>query len=245
MERLHGLIIRKNLPEGLVLTKDDARTISKNLVRVLCELHSIDYRKAGLENFGKPEGYVKRQVEGWINRYRDARTPDAPGFEMVMEWLVDTMPGDPERSCIIHNDYKFDNVILDLENPLEIIGVLDWEMATIGDPLMDFGNSLAYWVESNDPPSWKNIGMMATDVDGMISRAEQMALYSKITGRSTENFDFYFCFGIFRLAAIRQQIYYRYYHGQTRDARFKGFHEDNAVLENVLKQLIQKKVTLY
>jgi aminoglycoside phosphotransferase (APT) family kinase protein len=245
MERLHGLVIRKHLPEGLVLSKNDARTLSENMVRVLCELHMIDYRKAGLEGFGRPEGYVKRQVEGWINRYRDAYTPDAPGFEMVMEWLVDAMPGDTDHPCVIHNDYKFDNVLLDPENPLEIIGVLDWEMATIGDPLLDFGNSLAYWVEPNDPAPWKSVGMMATDVDGMISRAEQMALYSKIAGRSMENFDFYFCFGIFRLAAIRQQIYYRYYHGQTRDQRFKGFYKDNAVLEDTLIQLIQKKLVFY
>ncbi len=153
MERIHGLIIRKKLPEGMDLGTADARTLSENLVRVLCELHSIDYKKAGLGDFGRPEGYVKRQVEGWIGRYRDARTPDAPDYEVVMKWLTEKMPGDTDVPCVIHNDYKFDNVVLNPDNPLEIIGILDWEMATIGDPLMDLGNSLAYWVEKDDPPA--------------------------------------------------------------------------------------------
>ncbi|MBN2157967.1 MAG: phosphotransferase family protein [Spirochaetes bacterium] len=238
MERIHGLIIRRSLPKGMELTKDQARTLSENLVKVLCELHSIDYRKAGLGDFGKPEGYVKRQVEGWIGRYRDARTPDAPDYEDIMAWLAEKMPGDTPTPCVIHNDYKFDNVVLDENNPLEIIGILDWEMATIGDPLMDLGNSLAYWVEKDDPPNIQLIRMIATNIDGMLSRKDQVDLYSKIMGRTINNFDFYFCFGLFRLAVIAQQIYYRYYHGQTKDERFKMLIGAVKILETVAKQVI-------
>ncbi|OHD65417.1 MAG: aminoglycoside phosphotransferase [Spirochaetes bacterium RBG_13_51_14] len=237
MERIHGLIIRKQLPLGMHLTKDGARKLSENFITVLCELHSIDYKKVGLENFGRPEGYVKRQVNGWIGRYRDARTPDVSDYEDIMGWLMEKMPGESGTPCVIHNDYKFDNVVLDSENPLEIIGVLDWEMATIGDPLMDFGNSLAYWVEWDDARPLGDIAMMATNIEGMITRVEQIALYSKITGRVIDNFDFYYCFGLFRLAAIWQQLYYRYYHGQTRDERFQWFREGNAILETVLRHL--------
>ena len=239
MERIHGLIIRKNLPEGLDLNPDRARKLSENLIKVLCELHSIDYRKAGLGDFGKPEGYVKRQVDGWIRRYRDARTPDAPDYEDVMGWLTEKMPGDTATPCVIHNDYKFDNVVLNPANPLEIIGILDWEMATIGDPLMDLGNSLAYWVEKDDPPNVQLIRMIATHIEGMLTRKEQVALYSEIMGRKIDNIDFYFCFGLFRLAVIAQQIYYRFYHGQTKDERFKMLIGAVKILETVAKDVIR------
>jgi aminoglycoside phosphotransferase (APT) family kinase protein len=245
MERIHGLIIRKKLPDGLDLTPGDARTLSENLVKVLCELHSIDYHKAGLGDFGKPEGYVKRQVDGWIGRYRDARTPDAPDYEDVMGWLEKEMPGESGTACVIHNDYKYDNVVLNPEKPLEIIGILDWEMATIGDPLMDLGNSLAYWIEKDDPPNVQFVRMMATNIEGMLTRREQVELYSKIMGRKIDNFDFYFCFGCFRLAVIAQQIYYRFYHGQTKDERFKMLIGAVKILETVTKQVINNPGTFF
>lgn len=240
MERINGLIIRKKLPDGIDLTAGRARTLSENLVRVLCELHSIDYKKAGLADFGKPAGYVKRQVDGWIGRYRDARTPDAPDYEDIMAWLTEKMPGDTDTPCVIHNDYKFDNVVLNPGNPLEIIGILDWEMATIGDPVMDLGNSLAYWVEKDDPPAVQLIRMIATNIEGMLARNEQVALYSDIMGRKIDNFDFYFCFGVFRLAGIAQQIYYRFYNGQTKDERFKMLIGAVKILETVAKEVISK-----
>ncbi len=239
MERINGLIIRKKLPEGMELDPKSARTLSENLIKVLCELHSVDYRKAGLGDFGKPEGYVRRQVEGWIGRYRDARTPDAPDYENIMGWLTEKMPADTDRPCLIHNDYKFDNVVLDPRNPLEIIGILDWEMATLGDPLMDLGNSIAYWIEKDDPPNIQMVRMMATNIDGMLTRREQVALYGEIMGRPIHDFDFYFCFGLFRLAVIAQQIYYRFYHGQTKDERFKMLIGAVKILETVAKQVVE------
>ncbi len=239
MERINGLIIRKKLPEGMELDPKNARTLSENLIRVLCELHSVDYRKAGLGDFGKPEGYVRRQVEGWIGRYRDARTPDAPDYENIMSWLTSKMPADTDRPCLIHNDYKFDNVVLNPQNPLEIIGILDWEMATLGDPLMDLGNSIAYWIEKDDPPNVQMIRMMATNIEGMLTRKEQVALYADIMGRPINDFDFYLCFGYFRLAVIAQQIYYRFYNGQTKDERFKMLIGAVKILETVAKQLVE------
>jgi aminoglycoside phosphotransferase (APT) family kinase protein len=221
MERIQGIILRKSVPKGLEFTPDQMRSLCENLLDVHYELHSIDYKAIGLEGFGKPEGYVKRQVEGWSGRYRAAHTPDAPAFERVMQWLHDRMPPDFPKPTVIHNDYKFDNVVLDPDNPLKIVGVLDWEMATVGDPLMDLGSSLGYWAQSDDPPNFQAAGMLPTNLPGALTRNELVKRYAEKAGIRINNFDFYFCFGLFRLAVIAQQIYYRFYHGQTKDERFK------------------------
>ena len=239
MERMKGIILRKDLPPEMGATPDDDRKLSENLIKVFCELHSVDYHSIGLGDFGKPEGYVKRQVDGWSRRYINSMTDDAPGFEGVMTWLSDKMPEDTDRPAVIHNDYKFDNVVLDPSEPLHIIGVLDWEMATIGDPLMDLGNSLAYWVNKDDPPALQMIRQMPTNAEGMLSRDELVTLYGELTGRSVENFDYYYCFGLFRLAVIAQQIYYRFYHGQTSDERFRLLIGAVKILEKVASDVIE------
>lgn len=220
MERINGIILRRSLPDGMVLSPADAAALCRNMVDLHCRLHGLDYKAAGLESFGRPEGYVQRQVEGWVRRYRDARTPDVPDFEAVMAWLLANMPGDTASPCIIHNDFKFDNLVLDAGNPLDIIGILDWEMATIGDPLMDLGCSLAYWVNRDDPEEMHLLIMQPTLHEGMMTRKQIVELYGEISGRDIGQMDFYYAFGIFRLAVIAQQIYYRYYHGQTKDKRF-------------------------
>lgn len=221
MERINGIILRKNLPKDLKFSPAAMKTLCTELLDVQIKLHSIDYKAIGLDFLGKPEGYVERQVTGWSTRYRDARTEDAPDFENVMTWLQEKMPKAPVQPSLIHNDFKFDNVVLDPENQLKIIGVLDWEMATIGDPRMDLGCSLAYWVERDDPQIMQLIRLMPTNIEGALTRDELIDLYSARTGISITNFDFYYCFGLFRLAAIAQQIYYRFYNGQTKDERFK------------------------
>jgi aminoglycoside phosphotransferase (APT) family kinase protein len=220
MERIGGIILRKDLPAGMSLTAGDARELCVNMIDLQYRLHSLDYHAIGLSDFGKPEGYVRRQVDGWSKRYRDARTPDVPDFENVMAWLDTYCPPDSEKPGIIHNDYKFDNLVLNPRNPTEIIGILDWEMATIGDPLMDLGSSLAYWVNKDDPQESQLMRLMPTNVDGMMTRKELVDLYAQKSGRKLDSFDFYYCFGLFRLAVIAQQIYYRFYHGQTKDKRF-------------------------
>jgi aminoglycoside phosphotransferase (APT) family kinase protein len=222
MERIKGIILRRTLPKGLEFSPDQMRSLCENLLDVHYRLHSIDYKAIGLEGFGKPEGYVKRQVEGWSERYRAARTPDAPAFEKVMQWLHDEMPPDFPKPAVIHNDFKFDNVVLDPDNPLKIVGVLDWEMATVGDPLMDLGSSLGYWVQSDDPPDLQAVAVQPTYLFGAFTRKELAQRYAEKAGIRLDNFDFYYCFGLFRLAGIVQQIYYRFYHGQTKDERFKA-----------------------
>jgi aminoglycoside phosphotransferase (APT) family kinase protein len=223
MERLHGIILRKDLPPSLSLTPQQARQLCEALIDVHVELHSIDYAQVGLQDFGRPSGYVERQVKGWIQRYRAARTPDAPGFEDVMAWVMEKMPSDTDRPALIHNDYRFDNVVLDEHDPLHIIGVLDWEMAAIGDPLMDLGNSLAYWIQSDDPRELQAVRLVPTTMEGALTRQEIATRYAEKSGRTIEGLDFYYCFGLFRLAVIAQQIYYRLYHGETHDQRFTSF----------------------
>ncbi len=223
MERIQGIIVRRDFPDRMNMTPDNTTRLFKTLLQVQYELHAIDFEHIGLGDFGKPQGYVKRQVEGWSRRYRAARTPDVPDGETVINWLLEIMPPDTDRPAIIHNDFKFDNVILDPENSSKIIGVLDWEMATLGDPLMDLGSSLGYWVEPTDPPEMQPWRMGPTNAPGALTRRQMKAHYEALSGRTIENFSFYYGFGLFRLAAIVQQIYYRYYHGQTKDKRFKSF----------------------
>ncbi len=220
MEKLSGIILRKELPDGVSFSPDQARALCENLTDMLVQIHSIDMEATGLSSLGKPEGYVKRQVEGWSKRYRKARTEDAPDFESIMAWLAEKQPEDTDRPAMVHNDYKMDNLVLDPENPARIIGVLDWEMATYGDPLMDLGNSLAYWVQADDPQEVQVMRTMPTHLPGALTRDEIIARYGEKTGRDVSNFDFYHCFGMFRLAVIAQQIYNRYFHGLTKNKRF-------------------------
>ena len=151
MSYIEGLVIRREYPSGLNLSPEHVRQQFFTLFDVLVDLHSVYLEKAGLTQFGRPEGYVTRQVEGWTKRYLAAMTPDAPDFEPVIAWLRDKMPSESGVIGVIHNDYKLDNVIWSLDNPLKMIGVLDWEMATVGDPLMDLGCTLGYWAEAGDP----------------------------------------------------------------------------------------------
>ncbi|RJX35366.1 MAG: phosphotransferase family protein [Desulfarculus sp.] len=239
MERLQGVILRKQLPPGLSFPPEQMGRLCRRLLEVQLELHGIDYQAVGLGDFGKPVGYVERQVLGWSQRYRAAHTPDAPDYEWVMAWLVEHMPLDSVRPAIIHNDFKLDNVVLDPADLTRIVGVLDWEMATIGDPLMDLGNSLAYWVQSDDPPELIQIASVPTYLPGSPSRRELMQLYAQKSGLALEGFDYYYCFGLFRLAVIAQQIYYRFHHGQTKDQRFAALILAVQVLERAARQVIE------
>jgi aminoglycoside phosphotransferase (APT) family kinase protein len=221
MERLSGIILRSDVPEGLNLSPDQARSLSKRAVDVLVDLHSIDPGGAGLGSLGKGEGYVERQVAGWSKRFRAAKTDNVPDLEVVMSWLAENQPEDV-ANCVIHNDYRLDNLVLD-PNSLDVIGVLDWEMATLGDPLMDLGCALAYWVEAVDDDGMKSARRQPTNAPGMLTRDEVVARYAERSGQIIDNWSFYEVFGLFRLAGIAQQIYYRYHHGQTSNPAFKDF----------------------
>lgn len=240
MERIEGIILRQDLPPGLLTSPADLRALFERFVAVLTELHTLDYRAVGLADLGKPQGYVQRQVSGWSRRYRAARTPDVPDFEPVMAWLEEKMPRETPNAGIIHNDFKLDNIVLDPANPLRIIGVLDWEMCTLGDPLMDLGSTLGYWVDKDDPPERHLMRSMPTHLEGALTRREFVAAYGRLTGIRMDGFDFYYCFGLFRLAVIIQQIYYRYYHGQTTNERFKHFALGVPVLERAAAEVIAR-----
>jgi aminoglycoside phosphotransferase (APT) family kinase protein len=222
MERIEGIIVRRDFPSGLTLSPAEVRALFDRVVDVHVELHSVDWRSVGLEGFGKPEGYVERQVAGWSGRYRRARTPDVPDCEGIMTWLEENRPPDSGPGCIVHNDFRLDNVVLDGADPMRVVGVLDWEMATLGDPLMDLGASLAYWVEQGDSAGFQAMRMMPTNADGAPTRVEVVARYAAKSGLDIGDFSFYYCYGLFRLAVIVQQIYYRSYHGQTEDPRFRN-----------------------
>jgi aminoglycoside phosphotransferase (APT) family kinase protein len=239
MQRIRGVILRRDFPANFTITPSRVKELYRKVLRIQHELHTIDYKNIGLENLGKPDGYVKRQVTGWSERYRAAKTPDAPDAEKVMAWLEEHMPADTKKPGIIHNDFKLDNIVLDESDLLNVVGVLDWEMATIGDPLMDLGSSLAYWVQKDDHPDLLAIRMMPTNADGAPTREELVKLYCELAGIETGGFDFYYCFGLFRLAVIAQQIYYRYYHGQTKDERFKTMIIGVHVLENAARRIAE------
>ncbi len=227
MERVPGLILRQEPPAGLALPPDRVRALSHVVLDRLVDLHAVDPAAAGLTDLGKGPGYVRRQVTGWSDRYRKALTPDVPGFEEVMAWLDRWQPPDV-ASCVIHNDFRFDNVVLDpdpaaWDRPTAVRGILDWELATIGDPLMDLGGALAYWVQADDAGEFGLTRRQPTHLPGMPTRAEVVAYYCRRTGRSADNWPFYEVFGLFRLAVIAQQIHYRYYHGQTTNPAFQHF----------------------
>lgn len=240
MERVQGIILRKDIPEELNLTPEKTTALCKSFIDKLVDLHQVDYQACGLAELGKPEGYVARQIKGWTDRYEKALTPDAPLWTEVKAWLAENMPADHPKPAIIHNDYRFDNVILDPDNPMQIIGVLDWEMTTIGDPLMDLGGSLAYWIEANDPQPMQLMRQQPSAAPGMLTRQEIVEYYAQQAGIDIPNFDFYYSYGLFRLAGIVQQIYYRFYHGQTKDKRFANFVQLNALLEHVALNVIKK-----
>lgn len=240
MERIKGIILRSDLPADLNLDADQTQTLCKSFIDRLVELHRVDYQACGLGDLGKPEGYVERQIRGWTDRYDNARTPDAPDWTQVKAWLKDKMPADHPVAAIVHNDYRFDNVLLDPANPLQIIGVLDWEMTTLGDPLMDLGNTLAYWIQADDPAPVQLMRRQPSHAPGMLTRQQFVDYYAERSGIRIDNFDFYYTYGLFRLAGIVQQIYYRFFHGQTQDKRFAQFIHMNKLLEHMSLQVIGK-----
>jgi aminoglycoside phosphotransferase (APT) family kinase protein len=220
MERVTGIILRSQPPTDFVLNAELMRKISDAFVDNLIEIHRVDYRSAGLEDLGHPTGYVSRQVEGWTKRYFNARTDEVPAVEQLAAWLHESLPEDSNRAALIHNDYKYDNVVLSPDDPGKIVATLDWEMATIGDPLMDFGTTLAYWVESNDPDEWQRFGFGITNLPGSFTRAELLGAYTSRAECEIPDPVFYYAYGLLKVAVIVQQIYFRYRQGSTRDPLF-------------------------
>jgi aminoglycoside phosphotransferase (APT) family kinase protein len=238
MERVEGAIPRATMPPEIGTAPELLRGLGERFVDLLAELHAVDPRASGLAGLGKGPGYVARQVAGWSERYRRAKTWNVPSFERVMRWLEGERPPDV-GACVIHNDFRLDNLVLDRADPLRVRAVLDWELATVGDPLMDLGSSLAYWVQADDGLAGRLFRRQPSHLPGMPTRAELVARYGERTGLGTERWAFYEVFGLFRLAVIAQQIYYRYHHRQTRNPAFRRFWVAAHVLERRCRRVIQ------
>ena len=237
MARLEGVIVRRDLPTGMALAPAHAARLCDRLLDGQARLHNTAIEAADMADFGKPQGYIERQVGGWNKRFRNARTSDVPDCEAVMSWL-DTRRPQITRAAIIHNDYKLDNVVFNADLSA-VAGVLDWEMATLGDPIMDFACSMAYWVQADDPPELRSIRMGPTHLPGMLTRDEMLARYCEKTGQSVDDWAFYQVFGLFRLAVIAQQIYKRFVEGKTRDPRFERFGMFAGVLSTQCDRIIR------
>ena len=217
MERVEGEIFRRDIPAGI--TAADISVMADSLINGLVQLHAVD--SSILKELNKGAGYVQRQVEGWSKRYRNALTDDVPAAEKLMAWLAANQPDDVD-SCIIHGDWRIDNVVFDLANA-RIAGVLDWELATVGDPLMDLGSALAYWVDRDDESAFASLRRQPSHLPGMPTREEFLQRYLQLSGRKCADFTFYEVFGLFRLAVIIQQIWARFRAGQTTNPAFAGF----------------------
>jgi aminoglycoside phosphotransferase (APT) family kinase protein len=231
MEPISGVILRKDPPPGLAFPPTTARRVCESFLDNLACLHGLDYSKIGLADVGKPQGYLERQVRGWIERYHGSKTHDIPEVEKLSQWMHQNLPTEDDAT-LIHNDYKFDNVVLDPDDLAHIIGVLDWEMCTIGDPLSDLGTTLAYWVDQNDPEELQRLRWGPTTYPGSLTREDLAQRYGRATGRDVSNMVFYLVFARFKLAVIVQQIYYRYHMGLTKDARFAAMPE---MVQSLLK----------
>ncbi|KAA3641062.1 MAG: phosphotransferase family protein [Proteobacteria bacterium] len=226
MEAINGIEIHKNIPD--IYSTHNHPQLCRSLIQAQYQLHQVPLSQE-LQVFNKGHGYIQRQVDGWIQRYRNVQAKHNRA-DLIIDWLLKQMPEDKRAYTLIHNDFKFDNLIFDAQNITTVKGVLDWEMATVGDPLMDLGCSLAYWIQADDSANLQAIRSQPTTEKNMLSRDDYVHQYCQISGLSLDNYDFYYVYGLFRLMVIVQQIYYRYEKGQTDDQRFKPFGQIRDIL---------------
>ncbi|WAH36130.1 phosphotransferase family protein [Alicyclobacillus dauci] len=240
MERRHGIVLNTDFPTGVTPTRDLGRRLSQQMVNELVGLHQVDYTKTDLVHMTRPEGFMKRQVDGWISRYNRAKTDDVQGVEELMKWLADGVP--EESGCaIIHYDYKFNNAMFNRELT-QMVGLFDWEMTTVGDPLADLGAAMSYWLQADDPEMLK-VGLGKPPItikDGFFTRREFIEAYAQQSGRDVSRSHFYVTFAFFKLAVIIQQIYYRYKAGQTNDSRFMNMNHGVAALVEWALQSVRR-----
>lgn len=239
MRRVEGPIPRKELPPGVHLDREQVAVLCRNVVDLLVDLHRVDLQSTGLADLGKGPGYVRRQVQGWSERYRRARTWNVGSFEKVIRWLADNQPEDRPHT-LLHNDFRFDNVVLAPADPTRPIGLLDWELATVGDPLMDLASSLGYWIQADDGPLLRAFRRQPTHLPGMMTREEVVAYYCRRTGArvTKRQWAWYQVFGLFRVAVIAQQVYQRYLKRQTTNRQFRLFGVAVILLELRCRRII-------
>jgi aminoglycoside phosphotransferase (APT) family kinase protein len=224
MERRHGIVVRHEEPPEIKDRPEVRRRIGARLVDALADLHAIDIEQAGLTHLGKPVGFVERQVRGWSDRWHRSRTTDLPDMDALATWLVKELPPNPARPTIVHGDFKLDNLMLDAHDPARLVAVFDWEMAALGDPLVDLGILLAYWVP-NAPPEQRDALTTVTTLPGWLTPAELTERYAQRSGRGLSTLRFFEVFALFKIAVVIQQIYFRFVQGQTDDLRFANFGE--------------------
>ena len=222
MERRHGVVVNESFPPDVTPTNELCTKLSHKVVETLVHIHGVDWQAARLSQFGYPQGFLGRQVKGWIERYFHAQTDDIPQVEPLTRWLADHIPASPAPS-LIHNDYKLNNMLLQQDDLAHVVAVLDWEMTTIGDPLFDLATSLGYWVRPDDPEELQTVLPVVTLLPGFINRDQFMEIYARQSGRDLSSMHFYMTFAYFKLAVILQQIYVRWKRGQTHDERFASF----------------------
>ncbi len=237
MERRTGFVFDETFPPELPPTIERCRQLSEATVETLVQIHAIDWQTAGLAEFGHPQNFLERQVKGWIERYFRAQTDEIPAVEPLTRWLAEHIPISPAPT-LIHNDFKLNNMLIDLKDLTRPRAVLDWEMATIGDPLFDLAIALSYWLQHDDPEELQACLRTVTALPGFTSRSEFMQRYATLSGRDLSDMHFYMPFAYFKLAGILQQIYVRWKRGQTQDPRFSVFGERVHTLINYAASLI-------
>ncbi|MFC4767064.1 phosphotransferase family protein [Effusibacillus consociatus] len=230
MERKKGIVLDRKWPEGIDHSPELCRRISESAVDTLVALHAIDWKEAGLESIGRPEGFMERQVRGWIGRYERAKTDEIPVVEETVNWMLNSLPESPPAT-LIHNDFKLNNMVFSANDPAQVTAVLDWEMTTIGDPLSDLAITISYWDEADDAENLRSGFTSVTSAPGFISRREFLEMYAAKSGRDTQEIDFYLTYAYFKVAVICQQIYFRWKKGQTQDPRFERL---GKVTENLM-----------
>jgi len=240
MEKVDGIILTLKEAKERVKNPTGFEVISENWLNTFVELHEVDYKSIDLNDLGKPAGYVERQVLNWCKQYKKAATMEFDEVDKVMKWLDENKPSKYDH-CLIHNDYKYDNIVFKDESWKEVRAVLDWEMCTLGDPLMDLGTSIAYWTMPSDGPLVTKGLPSPTTLEGNPGRTEIVELYAKKSGRSIDHLIFYYAFGLFKLAVIAQQIYFRYSKGLTTDKRFASLDKSAQLVCIIAWQAIQKK----
>ena len=228
MERRRGLVVRRDVPEEIGDDHALRRRVSRAMVETLAALHAVDIYSTGLSGLGKPVGFVTRQVRGWADRWERSKTSEVPEISEVINWLKERMPAEPDPEAgrpatLVHNDFKLDNVMLDPNDPSRVVAVLDWEMCTVGDPLIDFGIFLCYWAQKDDPEARRESISPVTTEPGWMTRQEIIECYAELTGRDLSGIAFYEAFALFKVAVVLQQIYFRFVRGQTHDERFRNF----------------------
>lgn len=239
MDRRHGTVIRDEVPPEVRAAPGYQRMVSEAVIDCMVRMHAIDISGKGLAALGKAEGFIERQVRGWADRWNRAKTEEMPTMDRVIQWLADRLPASP-GATLVHNDYKLDNLMLRLGAIDQVEAVLDWEMTTVGDPLADVGLTLCYWTWATAPQVRARAISAITSEPGWYTREQFIQRYAERTGRDLTHIGYYEVLGIFKLAVILQQIYYRFHRGQTKDARFQNFGERVRGLVDLAGSLVKE-----